>query len=133
MGLSVGIASTKMMFFVEWASFCIGLTSIVRTNIQRYAEEYVAAHYQPECWRNFKYIDTLILAKKLDCIPTKKYSLKAICEYYDITPGNHRADGDTDSLIQCYKELLKELSNKLVLDPEWLYDNPYIVHEYIYG
>ena len=106
---------------------------ILRTNIQRYAEEYVAAHYQPSCWRNFKYIDTLILAKKLDCIPTKKYSLKAICEYYDITPGNHRADGDTDSLIQCYKELLKELSNKLVLDPEWLYDNPYIVYEYIYG
>ena len=33
------------------------------------------------------------------------------------------------------KELqsLQELSNELVLDSEWLYENPYIVHEYIYG
>ena len=49
---------------------------------------------------------------------TKKYSLKAICEHYNITPGNHRADGDTDSLMQIYRQLLQELSNELVLDAD---------------
>jgi len=106
---------------------------VLRNNFNRYAEEYVATYFTPYCWRDFKYIDTLILAKKLNCIPSNKYSLKAICEHYNITPGNHRADGDTDALIQVYKMLLQELSNELVLDSEWLYENPYIVHEYIYG
>ena len=106
---------------------------VLRSNIQRYAEDYVSACYETAAWRNFKYIDTIILAKKLDCIPTKKYSLKAICEHYNITPGNHRADGDTDALIQVYKLLLQELSNELVLDANWLYENPFVVYEYIYG
>ena len=106
---------------------------VLRNNLQRYAEEYVASHYHTAAWRDFKYIDTIILAKKLDCIPTKKYSLKAICEYYNITPGNHRADGDTDSLMQVYRQLLQELSQELVLDADWLYENPFVVYEYIYG
>lgn len=106
---------------------------ILRSNIKEYAEEYVASHYTPNIWRGFKYIDTLILAKKLNCIPSNKYSLKAICEHYNITPGNHRADGDTDALIQAYKMLLEELSTTLMLDAEFLYENPYLVYEYIYG
>jgi len=106
---------------------------VLRNNLQRYGEEYVASYYHTAAWRDFKYIDTIILAKKLDCIPTKKYSLKAICEYYDITPGNHRADGDTDSLMQVYRQLLQELSHELVLDADWLYENPFVVYEYIYG
>ena len=106
---------------------------VLRNNLQRYAEEYVSSYYHTAAWRDFKYIDTIILAKKLDCIPTKKYSLKAICEYYNITPGNHRADGDTDSLMQVYRQLLHELSHELVLDAGWLYDNPHVVYEYIYG
>ena len=106
---------------------------VLRNNIQRYGDEYVASYYHTAAWRDFKYIDTIILAKKLDCIPTKKYSLKAICEYYNITPGNHRADGDTDSLMQVYRQLLQELSHELVLDAGWLYENPFVVHEYIYG
>ena len=106
---------------------------VLRNNLQRYAEEYVSSYYYTAAWRDFKYIDTIILAKKLDCIPTKKYSLKAICEHYNITPGNHRADGDTDSLMQVYRQLLQELSNELVLDADWLYENPFVVYEYIYG
>ena len=106
---------------------------VLRNNLQRYGEEYVASYYHTAAWRDFKYIDTIILAKKLDCIPTKKYSLKAICEYYNITPGNHRADGDTDSLMQVYRQLLHELSHELVLDADWLYENPFVVYEYIYG
>lgn len=106
---------------------------VLRNNVQRYAEEYVSSYYYTAAWRDFKYIDTIILAKKLDCIPTKKYSLKAICEHYNITPGNHRADGDTDSLMQVYRQLLQELSHELVLDAEWLYENPFVVYEYIYG
>lgn len=106
---------------------------VLRTNIQRYAEEYVSTYYYTSCWQDFKYIDTLILAKKLNCIPSKKYSLKAICEHYEITPGNHRADGDTDALRVVYKHLLDELAHELVLDADWLYENPFVVYEYIYG
>lgn len=80
----------------------------------------------------FKYIDTLILAKML--IPTlRSFSMKTLCQHFDIELSAHRAYNDTNALRQVYDRLLEILSDRMFVSVEELKKNPSIVYDYIYG
>lgn len=87
--------------------------------------------YNNDSYIKWKFIDTLHLSKKL--VPNlKSYSLKYLCEYFNLQSGNHRALSDTISLRNLYHELMRIISIKLDLSVNYLLDNPQIVHKYIY-
>jgi DNA polymerase III subunit alpha, Gram-positive type len=83
---------------------------------------------------NWKFIDTLLLAKRLN--PNMfSYSLKTLCKYYNITPGEHRALSDCVALRKVYMKLLEKLNkdhfngtNSL----KYLLKNPNIVYDFLY-
>jgi DNA polymerase III alpha subunit (gram-positive type) len=77
-----------------------------------------------------KFIDTLLIAKKLKV--NDKYSLKALCEYYNIKPGAHRAKSDTVALKELYYILAAQVANKINTDVHTLLNNPQMVHEWLY-
>lgn len=82
-------------------------------------------------YKSWKYIDTLHLAKKL--LPDQKsYSLKNLCNHFNIQPGNHRALSDTIALRNLYHHLMEILSQEVNLSVEYLLDNSHIVYDYIY-
>lgn len=82
-------------------------------------------------YKKWKFIDTIPLAKKL--LPNiKSYSLKYLCEYFNLQAGNHRAFSDTVSLRNVYHKLLELLSEELEVSHEFLLDNPHLVYSYIY-
>ena len=82
-------------------------------------------------YKDWKYIDTLHLAKKL-APNLKSYSLKFLCEFFNIEFGKHRAISDTICLRDVFHQLLNILSNKLMLSQSYLINNPKIVYDYIY-
>ena len=87
-----------------------------------------------ELKENWRFIDTIHLAKKIARTKhLRKYSLKALAEYYGIKEGTHRALSDVTTLREVYKALINDLSKELCIpfldvlnDPkgvyEWLYD-----------
>ena len=81
---------------------------------------------------NWKFIDTLLLAKKT--FPQfKKFNLKSLCEQLSIPTLNaHRAEEDTKMLKNLYYCILDaiHLNSKISLDK--LINNPEIVYNYIY-
>jgi DNA polymerase III alpha subunit (gram-positive type) len=78
-----------------------------------------------------KFIDTLLIAKKLKV--NDKYSLKALCECYNIKPGKHRAKSDTVALKELYYILTSILANKLNTEVHTLLNNPQMVHKWLYN
>ena len=81
---------------------------------------------------SWKYIDTLLLAKKL--LPhQKRYSLKSLLLYFEIDLENsHRAEDDTLALQSLYTELCKLISNEITISYEELISTPSIVYNYLY-
>jgi len=82
---------------------------------------------------DWKYIDTLLLAKKL--LPNNRsYSLKALLEYFNIVDQNnsHRADDDTMALRNLYQELCRLLVTEITLSYEEIVSTPSIVYNYLY-
>lgn len=89
--------------------------------------------YDQNCHNyNWKFIDTLLLAKKL--LPNQKsYSLKALLEYFEIELENsHRASDDTLALQSLYTELCKLIANEITISYEELITTPSIVYNYLY-
>lgn len=81
--------------------------------------------------KHLKYIDTLSLCKKL--IPrSKSYSMKAMCDYFNIEPGTHRSMSDTIALRKLYHKLIEKMSVQLNLNKDFILFNPEIVYNYIY-
>ena len=84
--------------------------------------------------QNWKFIDTLLLAKKLKP-EMYSYSLKTLCKYYNITEGTHRALSDCVALRLVYMRLLDNLSKKYfdgLYTRDDLLKNPQIVYEFLY-
>lgn len=81
---------------------------------------------------DWKYIDTLLLAKKL--LPNlSSYSLKALLIYFKLPPMNtHRALDDTKVLRLLYHELCKILTKKINLSYEDIINSPSSVYKYLY-
>jgi len=83
---------------------------------------------------NWKYIDTLLLAKRLS--PNMfSYSLKTLCKYYQITPGEHRARSDCIALRKVYMKLLEKLNKQHFNNThsvDYLVKNPKMVYDYLY-
>lgn len=83
---------------------------------------------------NLKYIDTLLLAKKIS--PNMfSYSLKTLCKYYQIQEGSHRAFSDCIALRKVYIKLLEKLNRehfKNTYSINYLLKNPYIVFDFLY-
>ena len=79
--------------------------------------------------KNWQFIDTLLMAKKL--LPKlKSHSLKALAEHYDIKPGTHRALSDTKTLSHVFKAMLEDFckTEGHVLDS--VIENPQIIADY---
>jgi len=77
--------------------------------IKKYGQEYYQQINSGKSYLKYKYIDTLLLAKKMGktkCL--KKYSLKELTKYYNITNGTHRAESDTRSLRELYHKLVED-------------------------
>jgi DNA polymerase III subunit alpha, Gram-positive type len=89
------------------------------------------SRYTDTSYTQYMYIDTLILAKML--LPDlRSYSLKNLCEKFNINPGNHRALGDTEALKSLYLELIEILGEHMRVTNEYLLERPEIVYKYIY-
>ena len=87
--------------------------------------------YTDTSFSKYMYIDTLVLAKML--LPElRSYSLKSLCEHFNISPGNHRALGDTEALKNVYLALLEILGEGMQVTKEYLLERPEIVYKYIY-
>ena len=89
------------------------------------------SRYTDTSYTQYMYIDTLILAKML--LPDlRSYSLKNLCEKFNINPGNHRALGDTEALKSLYIELIEILGEHMQVTKEYLLERPEIVYKYVY-
>lgn len=96
----------------------------------------LTSHFKRRCidikHYNWKFIDTLLLAKKT--FPHfKKFNLKSLCEQLSIPTLNaHRAEEDTKMLKNLYYRILDaiHLDTKIPLDE--LINNPELVYNYIY-
>jgi DNA polymerase III alpha subunit (gram-positive type) len=85
-----------------------------------------------QLYRQWKYIDTLLLAKKLlPNIPS--YSLSNLSKHYTIKAGTHRALSDTICLRKVYHMLLHDLASHMNTTHIRLLRNPEIVYDYIYN
>lgn len=82
---------------------------------------------------NIKFIDTLLLAKKL--YPQYyKFSLTTLCDRLGVNKETaHRAEGDTLMLQGLYRKLCLDLAKELESTYEIVMNNPECVIEYIYG
>jgi DNA polymerase-3 subunit alpha (Gram-positive type) len=82
-------------------------------------------------YKDWKYIDTLHLAKKL--LPNQRsFSLKSLSKVFKIQSGSHRALSDTVCLRNLYHKLMVILSTKINFSKQYLLDNPNVVYDYIY-
>lgn len=82
---------------------------------------------------NIKFIDTLLLAKKLYSF-YYKFSLTTLCEKLDIPKETaHRAEADTNMLKGLYMKLCSELAKRTQTNVADIMSNPEYVIEYIYG
>ena len=137
------IFSNKNVYLV--AHNCDGFDKLfLQHNVKRAYEDDIISEDTLENIKKWKYIDTLILAKKL--LPDlQNYSLKSLSKYFKITPGSHRALDDCKCLQKIYHKLLTILSSKInrgefyldlftddFIDKVDLLDNPEIVYKYIY-
>ena len=79
--------------------------------------------------KNWFYIDTLVLAKKL--LPgLSSYSLSSLAKKYSVTEGTHRALSDTKCLQTIYGHLLEELATQTNTPVADYTTNPRAVLEY---
>ena len=82
--------------------------------------------------QNWKYIDTVLFAKKL--YPNLfSYSLKSLSTLFKIKEGDHRALNDAKCLQKVYHNLVLKLTNKIDKTYDSLIENPSIVYDYIYN
>ena len=81
---------------------------------------------------NWKFIDTLLLAKKL--FPKlKKYNLKSLCEQFNIRVLNaHRAEADTIMMKDLFYCLVNAISSETMIPLDKLLSNQEIIYNYIY-
>ena len=80
-----------------------------------------------------KYIDTIHLAKKIARTKYhRRFSLKALAEYYKIKEGTHRALSDVSTLREVYKALIRDLSKELGMDYEDVLNDPEGVYNWLY-
>ena len=87
--------------------------------------------WEPILNEKIRYIDTIHLAKYL--MPNQKmFNLKALCKYYSIEPGTHRATDDTIALKQLFEKLVYILAQKIKIDYEILIKNPKMIYNIIY-
>ena len=84
-----------------------------------------------KCYTNYKYIDTLLLAKKILLNIPGGYSLNNLCHYYNITSGNHRSTEDTLAVRKLYHCLINTLKEEQFNPEEELLDNPDIVYDFL--
>jgi DNA polymerase III alpha subunit (gram-positive type) len=79
--------------------------------------------------RNWHFIDTLPLAKKL--LPNlNSHSLKSLATYYKVKPGTHRALSDTKTLRNVFNELIDKLSNEMCISKSTLIEDPQLIIDY---
>jgi DNA polymerase III subunit epsilon len=82
-------------------------------------------------YKEWKFIDTLLLAKKL--IPKlKSYSQKNLATHFNLKSSNHRALDDTIVLRKIYHKLIELLANEMSITKIFLLENPQIVYAYLY-
>ena len=106
----------------------------LNNNIKKYGISHYSKIGRRDSYKKYKYIDTLLLAKKMEKTKTlKKFSLKELTAYYNIDAGNHRAMQDTIALKELYYSLVNDLSHELNIDFEILKQDPEIVYNYIYN
>ena len=78
---------------------------------------------------NWKFIDTLPLAKKL--LPNlKSHSMKSLCQHFNIKPGTHRALSDTIALKHVFHELVKMLCGIEGITRSYFLENPQKIIDY---
>lgn len=79
--------------------------------------------------KKWKFIDTLLMAKKL--LPTlKSHSLKALAEHYNIKPGTHRALSDTKTLCLVFNAMLEDFCKAEGHVLHSVIENPQIISDY---
>ena len=99
--------------------------------LQNTCKMYNANNINKIQYNEWKFIDTLLLAKKL--IPElKSYSQKNLAKHFKIKSSNHRALEDTIVLRQIYHKLIDMLSNEMTITKSFLVENPQIVYAYLY-
>lgn len=86
---------------------------------------------QDKLYTNYKYIDTLLLAKKILPNIPGGYSLNNLCHYYNISSGNHRSTEDTLAVRKLYHCLVKTLKNNSYSHEEELLENPDFVYNFL--
>ena len=90
--------------------------------------------YDFDCknFTNWKFIDTLLLAKKI--LPEiTSFSLKSLCDHFHIkVSGAHRATEDTKMVRKLYHALCIQLAPKINTSYESLISNPSAVYNYLY-
>ena len=79
---------------------------------------------------NLYFIDTLLLSRKL--FPELySYSLKSLCEKFNIIPGTHRAIDDTIALKAVTEIMVDVLTTKIPYSKQYMLQNPKIIYDYI--
>ena len=82
---------------------------------------------------NWKFIDTLLFAKKL-YPKIYRFSLAKLLTYLQIDLREaHRAENDTFMVRDLYKRLVKEMAEKEKVDYSMLISNPEYIWQYIYS
>jgi DNA polymerase III alpha subunit (gram-positive type) len=101
--------------------------------IKKYGQDYYKVINRDKSSSKYNYIDTLLLAKKIKKTKSlKRFSLKELTKYYNITTGTHRAESDTLSLKELYYKLVEDLSYELDDTYDRLIQNPKLVYDYLY-
>ena len=103
-----------------------GFDKLMLTSHFKKEEELISKRF------NWKFIDTLLLAKKL--FPKlKKYNLKSLCEEFNIQVLNaHRAEADTIMMKNLFYCLVNAISSETMVQLDKLLSNPEIIYNYIY-
>lgn len=113
---------------------CVYLVAHNNNNFDRFFFKNIFkgdAVWEPILNEKIKYIDSIHLAKYL--MPYQKmFNLKALCKYYSIVPGTHRAIDDTIALKKLFEKLVYILSQKEKIDYETLITNPKLIYNIIY-
>ena len=130
--------STMIQSIVEYISYDSPSIYLLAHNChgfdQIFLERIMREHdYDPQKY-DIKYIDTLLLAKKLKP-EMYSYSLKTLCKYYNIPEGTHRALSDCIAMRKVYIKLLETLSRNYFnkkYSAEDLVKNPHMVYDYLY-
>ena len=86
---------------------------------------------QEKLYTNYKYIDTLLLAKKILPNIPGGYSLNNLCHYYNISSGNHRSTEDTLAVRKLYHCLINTLKNEYFNHEEELLENPDFIYSFL--